>query len=180
MKIIKSETKIEIIVPPNREWKNTFVIGGSIIFTIPLFIFYIFSLINCVIKWNFNPITFEYLTIILGTFMIINYQLWILIGNENVVFTENIMTFTLTNGIFKVKKNKEINFIKNVTTIDKVYNSDSPFIKDYGRIKFEYRGKYFRILRGLKDNEIKVIAEIFKEQINKKTSHNSGLAQLGF
>jgi hypothetical protein len=180
MKIIKSETKIEIIVPPNREWKNTFVFGGSIIFTIPLSIFFIYIFIKCLINWNFKPITFEYFTGIVGAVIFLNYSFWILIGKEKVIFTENTMEYITTNGIFYIKKTIETSRIKNLTVVEKVYNSDLPFIRDSGRIKFEYKGKYFSVLRGLKDNEIKEVTEIFQVQINKKTSHNSGLARLGF
>ncbi len=170
MKIIKSETKIEIYVPPNKEWKNNFVFISAGLILIPFLLFSVYIFLKSIINWNFNAITYENLFAILGMFLILNYSLWILIGKEKVVFNENIMKFTISNGIFRVNKNVEINQIKNLTTANKVYNSNFPFVKDSGRIKFEYKGKSFSILRGLKSHEITEVAEIFKEKLNKKNT----------
>ena len=167
MKIYEFEKEIEISVPPNKEWKNYFVFGIGGFFVIPVFLFTIYLLFDSLINWNINAKTIENLIVILASFLIVNYSLWLLIGNEKVVFKENIMEFKITNGIFSTKEKIEINQIKNLKTSDKVYNSNLPFIKDSGRIKFEYKGKYFSILRGLKDNEIQEVAEIFKNQIIK-------------
>ncbi len=171
MKIIKSEAKIEINVPPNKEFKNTliFIAGGLVL--IPFFLFSIFTFLKSLLNWNFNMNFCENFFGMLVMFLALNYSLWLLIGKEKVIFKENVMIFTITNGIFRVNKYIEIDQINSLTTADKVYNSDLPFIKDSGRIKFKYKREFFSILRGLKDDEIKEVSEIFKEQINKKTLH---------
>ncbi|MEK8181241.1 hypothetical protein WMW71_12890 [Flavobacterium buctense] len=169
MKIIKSENKIEIKVAPNKDWKYAFVFIPAGIIMIPFFFFALFVLLISLVKLDFNKFIFEALGIFLLAFTIINYSLWLLIGKEKVIFSENLMIYNISNGIFGRTKQVEIASIKNLKTVDKVYNSELPFIPDTGRINFDYKGKYFSILRGLKDDEIKDATEIFNEQILKNS-----------
>ena len=167
MKITKSENKIEISVSPNRHWINTFVFISAGIVMLPFLVFYLLIVAIAVFKWNFETINFEILGMILLTSTILNYSLWLLIGKEKVSFDKNFMIYTITNGLLRKTKRIEISSIQNLSGVEKVYNSELPFIPDTGRIKFNCKGKYHSILRGLKNDEVKNVVEIFKEQSNK-------------
>jgi hypothetical protein len=171
MKINRTEDFTEITVPFNKEWKRVFVFGSTAIVMLFLFCFGLFKIVMSLIYWNFEKLTFEFWGIFFTAFVLINYGSWVLIGKEKVIFKDKTMYYRITNGIFSKGKEIDIINIKNLRPIEKVYNSE--LFTDEGRIRFQYNNQHMNIFRGLKDEEIWEVAEIFKAALTIKTSHNS-------
>ncbi|RZK09614.1 MAG: hypothetical protein EOO46_13305 [Flavobacterium sp.] len=165
MKIVKYGNKTIINVPPNRDWKHVFVFGTAGIIMAFFLVLATFSLLIQTITWNFKDVSKEAFGLFLVGPFIIHYALWLTIGKEKIVFENLSMTYVKTNGILGKEIKFDLKLIKDVRGIDNVYNSEFPFFRDEGRIKFKYENKSLSILRGLKDDEVNTVLELINYEL---------------
>ncbi|WP_367768757.1 hypothetical protein AB3G33_09805 [Flavobacterium sp. WC2421] len=181
MEILKTEKNIEIIVPVTKYWMHLFLFGITSIIMVPLFIFVILKII---ITLNFN-FPQELYGLLICTPIFANYALWLYKGKEILSIENDLIEYIRTNGIITIRKKYEIQKIKNITTKEKKFKSDSfidtkrelikemqrafPFWINMGKINFQYQEKNINILNGINNSEMSEVCELLINEIEKRT-----------
>ena len=121
LEILKAEKNIEIIVPVTKYWMHLFVFGFASIIMVP---FFIIIVIKTLITFNFN-FPQEIYGLLIFTPIFANYALWLYKGKEILIVENDLIEYIRTNGIITIRRNYEIQKIKNITTKGKQFRSES-------------------------------------------------------